>query len=497
MYLPWETSVWRGVSLLPHDNQCSHEGPIGNAVMEARAWHHFLVRGDVLPKNAILDALEDVGVSTYALDPNAPSGPGMLFFDEITQRLCDFLREVGCSGLQRVLAIALSRSALGDGGAWRLLQAGASDVFTWDHSVSPARAVAARFERWESVDRLVRSPLVQNNLVGHSPAWTSVLRQIVEVARFTDASILIMGETGTGKELVARLIHTLDPRPRKRDLIILDCTTIVAELAGSEFFGHERGAFTGAVAPRDGAFALADGGTLFLDEVGDLPVGLQAQLLRVVQERTYKRVGGNTWQHLDFRLVCATNNDLLQEVMRGKLRHDFYYRIASWTCRLPPLRERTEDILPLARHFMQRLQPNAKPPELDESVREYLLKREYPGNVRDLQQLVSRIMSRHVGPGPITVGDIPEEERPAAPPDLGDWYDTAFELAIRRALAQGLGLKEIGRAVTEAAIRIAVGDEAGNLRRAARKLGVTDRALQMRRAARRQNEEVHPLEHAN
>jgi transcriptional regulator with GAF, ATPase, and Fis domain len=465
--------------------------------MQTRAWHHFLVQGDVQRKSSIFNALEDVGISTHPLDPDAPLGPGMFFFDVITQCLCDLLREVSCGGVQRVLAIALSHSTLANGGSWRLLQAGASDVFTWDHSPSPAREVAARFERWESVDRLVRSPLVQNNLVGESPVWTSMLRQIVEVARFTDASITIMGETGTGKELVARLIHTLDPRPRKRDLIILDCTTIVPELAGSEFFGHERGAFTGAVGPREGAFALADGGTLFLDEVGDLPLGLQAQLLRVVQERSYKRVGGNTWQHTDFRLVCATNYDLVQEVAQGKFRHDFYYRIASWTCRLPPLRERPEDILPLVHHFMRQLQPNEEPPELDESVREYLLTRGYPGNVRDLKQLVSRIMYRHVGPGPITVGDIPVEERLTAPPEPGDWDDAAFEQAIRRALARGISLKEITRGVTETAIRIAVGDAQGNLRRAAFKLGVTDRALQMRRAARRRHEQRPEVESAN
>jgi transcriptional regulator with GAF, ATPase, and Fis domain len=464
--------------------------PFGDTLMTTRAWHHFLAYADVLPKSEILRALEDVGVSTYPLDLDAPSSPGMLVFDKITPQLCDLLREVSHSGLQRVLAIALSRSALVNDGAWRLLQAGASDVFSWDHSDSPTREVAARFERWASVDRLVCSPLVQNNLVGQSPVWTSVLRQIVEVARFTDASILITGETGTGKELVARLVHTLDPRSHQRDLVVLDCTTIVQELSGSEFFGHERGAFTGAVVPREGAFALADNGTLFLDEVGDLPAGLQAQLLRVVQEGTYKRVGGNTWQQTNFRLVCATNKELPQEVTKGKFRADLYYRIASWTCRLPSLRERVEDILPLARHFMRRLQADEEPPELDESVRAYLLKREYPGNVRDLRQVVSRIMYRHVGPGPITVGDILEEERPPLELGLGDWRDTSFEHAIRRALGMGIGLKEIGRAVTETAIRIAVGEEEGNLRRAAQKLGVTDRALQMRRAARRQHDHV-------
>lgn len=386
-----------------------------------------------------------------------------------------------------MLAIAVSPSVLAGGGAWNLLQAGASDVLVWDHSINFIRNVAERLKRWETIDQLVQSPLVSNNLVGHCSTWRSVLRQVVEVARFTDASILITGESGTGKELIARLIHTLDQRPKKRDLVILDCTTIVSELSGSEFFGHERGAFTGAVTQRDGAFALADGGTLFLDEVGELPLGLQAQLLRVIQERTYKRVGGNTWQHTNFRLVCATNKDLLEEVKQGKFRQDLYYRIASWTCKLPPLRERTEDIIPLVRHFIQQLRPNEELHEMDEAVRKYLLIREYPGNIRDLKQLVARIMYLWVG-GTITVGHIPKEERPAGEFGQSVWCDESFEQAVRRALSLSIQLKEIGRVAEDTAVRIAVSEENGNLQRAARKLGVTDRTLQLRRAAQRQQE---------
>jgi transcriptional regulator with GAF, ATPase, and Fis domain len=459
-------------------------------MIRTRAWHCFHGRSEIIPKHVILEALERAGVSMYEVDQGAPAGPGVLFFEEITSQLCDVLRELSGNGLRRVLALGLSRSTLAESGAWRLLQAGASDVFSWDHSANPAGEVAARLERWETVDRIVDSPVVSNNLVGQSSAWISVLRQVVQVARFTDASALIMGESGTGKELVARLIHTLDLRGHKPDLIVVDCTTVVPELSGSEFFGHERGAYTGAVAPRDGAFALADGGTLFLDEIGDLPISLQAQLLRVVQEGTYKRVGGNSWQRTNFRLLCATNKELREEVAHGRFRQDLYYRIATWTCRLPALRERMEDILPLAHHFMRRPGAAEDPPELDESVREYLLKREYPGNVRDLKQLVSRIMYRHAGPGPITAGDIPEEERPTVECGMGDWRDASFEHAIRRALELGVGLKELGRAVTDTAIRIVVSDEEGNLRRAAQKLGVTDRALQMRRAARRQHDHV-------
>lgn len=436
--------------------------------------------------NAILSALVHAGISTHACSSASSQGSGVLFFKEITPQLCEFLSEVSSRGLKRVLAISLSRTALIGGGSWKLLQHGASDVFAWEHSDDPAGEVAARFKRWESVDRIVRSPVVSDNLVGKSPEWVRVLRRVVEVAHFTDASVLITGESGTGKELVARLIHTLDTRPHKRDLVVLDCTTIVPELSGSEFFGHERGSFTGAIAAREGAFALADSGTLFLDEVGELPLPLQAELLRVVQEHTYKRVGSNNWQKTDFRLVCATNRDLLGEEANGWFRRDFYYRIAGWICHLPPLRQRAEDILPLVRHYLEKLRPD-DPPELDDTVREYLLKREYPGNVRELRQLVTRIVHHHVGPGPITVGDIPEDERPAPELMMGDWRDLHFDQAVRRALALGVGLKEIGRSAEDAAERIAIEDEQGNLQRAAFRLGVTDRALQMRRAARRQN----------
>jgi transcriptional regulator with GAF, ATPase, and Fis domain len=137
--------------------------------------------------------------------------------------------------------------------------------------------------------------------------------------------VLITGESGTGKELIARLIHALDSRVDKGDFVILDCTTVVPTLSGSEFFGHEKGAFTGAIAQRDGAFAMADGGTLFLDEIGELPLVLQAELLRVIEEGMYKRVGSNTWRKTSFRLLCATNRDLLQEESRGNFRKDLYY----------------------------------------------------------------------------------------------------------------------------------------------------------------------------
>lgn len=446
-------------------------------------WHCFL---GPKPHAPVLESLKHVGLRSHDYESFGRRGPGIVFFDETSPQLLDLLRETSWRGLERVLAIKLSSTAVEPAVIWSLLGAGAADVFAWDRCHAPAQEIASRFERWEKVDQIVRSPLVKDNLAGQSAAWIRSLRQIVEIAVFTDSSVLITGESGTGKELLAQLVHTLDTREDKKNLVVCDCTTIVPELSGSEFFGHERGAFTGAVTARKGAFALADRGTLFLDEVGELPLNLQAELLRVIQERTYKRVGGNSWQKTDFRLVCATNRNLFEEQSRDRFRRDLYYRIASWTCNLPRLSDRREDILVLAKHFIAQLRPD-DPPELDDAVRQYFLTREYPGNVRDLKQLVTRIIQHHVGPGAITAGDIPELERPCS----GDQYEhgsgAELELAVRTAIASGASLKEIEHAAGELAERIVIEEEQGNLQRAAARLKVTDRALQMRRAARRPN----------
>ncbi len=448
-------------------------------------WLHCWGVKDGGSRKAIEERLRVASIRVGALDARAPSGDGILYFSHFDDELCEFLREVSHNREQRVLAIPAADAVIDASSVWQLLRAGASDVLAWSSDI--AELIKARFERWQAVDELVQSEAVQSKLVGVSQVWRSVLRQVIEVTRFTPASVLLIGESGTGKELIARLIHELDPRAAGNEFVILDCATIVPELSGSEFFGHERGAFTGAVGARDGAFATADGGTLFLDEVGELPMPLQAQLLRVVQEGTYKRVGGNVWHRTEFRLVCATNKVLPQAIERGEFRSDLFYRIAGWVFRVPSLHERRDDILPLAQHFLRLFQPDNPRHEFDLPVREFLLSRSYPGNVRDLRQLIARISSRHVGPGPITVGDIPADERPEGGPTRGCWRDGDFERSIRQAVAMGVGLKEISQAAADTAMRIAVNSENGNLQLAARQLGVTDRALQMRRAARRKH----------
>jgi len=444
-------------------------------------WHCSGVAPDDPQVRRLTDELSAEGLTLqHARQPDL----GILLVDSLSDEVAAFLRETTLERDQRVLVVVLGDEADAVT-SWRLLAAGAGDVIAWSRSPQPAADVAARLRRWHAVHQLMASPVVANTLVGSAPAWHRVVRQLVEVAHFTSLSLLVTGESGTGKELVAQLVHALDPRPSKGDLVVLDCTTVVPSLSGSEFFGHERGAFTGAVAQRLGAFGAADGGTLFLDEVGELPLQLQAELLRVVQEGTYKRVGGNTWQRTSFRLICATNRDLAEEERRGAFRRDFYHRIAAWRCHLPSLRDRTRDILPLAEHFVRLQHSGDPPPAFDPAVSAFLTERTYPGNVRELRTFVERIAQRHVGQGPITVGDVPDDERPGDGDPGETWRSgRCFESGVLHALAAGASLKEIGDMARDTAIRLAVAQEGGSLQSASKVLSVSDRALQMRKAAR-------------
>ena len=452
--------------------------------MTNKIWVHCIGSEQEALSRNLAAALNRRGIEVEDLDPYTGLNYGVVLFNVFAPAVCELLGDLSRGCRERVLACC--PDDLAPDHARRLLQAGAADVLNCAGCRLPEDEIVARLLRWQEVDRWLTRPEVAGELVGDSPAWKSVLRQVVEVARYTDAPVLILGESGTGKEGLARLIHRLDARERKPDLVILDCSTIMPELSGSEFFGHERGAFTGAVAARDGAFALADQGTLFLDEVGELPLHLQTQLLRVIQEQTFKRVGGNAWQRAAFRLVSATNLDLWSVVQAGGFRADLFFRLAGFVCRLPPLRERPEDILPLARHFLSALRPGREPVDFDAAVAEYLVNRPYPGNVRDLRQVVARLLCRHAGKGPITVGCIPPDERAVWYANESPWYEGDFERAVRRAVMQGVGLKGVSREAEETAIRIAVTEAAGNLQQAAVRLGVTDRTLQLRRAARRQ-----------
>jgi formate hydrogenlyase transcriptional activator len=243
----------------------------------------------------------------------------------------------------------------------------------------------------------IRTEFNFEEIVGESPVLKKILQQLVETVAPTDSTILILGETGTGKELIARAIHNLSAR-RERTLVKVNCAAIPMGLLESELFGHERGAFTGAIAQRVGRFELAHRGTLFLDEVGDIPLELQPKLLRVLQEQEFERLGSARTIRVDVRLVTATNADLAQKVAENQFRSDLYYRINVFPIVIPPLRERREDIPLLVRYFAQKYARRMKRPIETIPVKAMTALTEYrwPGNVRELENFVERavILSR-------------------------------------------------------------------------------------------------------
>jgi formate hydrogenlyase transcriptional activator len=234
-------------------------------------------------------------------------------------------------------------------------------------------------------------------IVGESPALTAAL-QLVSVVAPTDSSVLILGETGTGKELVARAIHDLSAR-RERTFVKLNCAAIPLGLLESELFGHEKGAFTGAIAQKMGRFELANRGTLFLDEVGDIPLELQAKLLRVLQEQEFERLGSNRTHKVDVRLIAATHRDLSSMVKQSTFREDLYYRLKVFPISVPALRQRTEDIPKLVRHFTELYarRMNKRISEIPSETMDALVRYSWPGNVRELQNFIERavILSPH------------------------------------------------------------------------------------------------------
>jgi formate hydrogenlyase transcriptional activator len=242
---------------------------------------------------------------------------------------------------------------------------------------------------FRSVDQ-DRTPRRFEQIIGNSPALESVLEQVEQVAP-TDSTVLIQGETGTGKELIARAIHNLSARCG-RPFTKLNCAAIPFDLLESELFGHEKGAFTGAIAQKIGRFELADKGTLFLDEVGDIPPALQPKLLRVLQEQEFERLGSTRTHQVDVRLVAATNRNLIDMVKRNEFRSDLYYRLNVFPIPLPPLRERREDIPALVEHFVQAYARRmAKQIErITPETMSTLVSYQWPGNIRELQNFIER-----------------------------------------------------------------------------------------------------------
>ncbi|WP_250532352.1 sigma 54-interacting transcriptional regulator [Caballeronia sp. ATUFL_F1_KS39] len=341
--------------------------------------------------------------------------------------------------------------------------------------------VALRLNRLAETEGILASDWLRKRAVGNSSVWRKTLRAITEVGRFGSGACLLLGESGCGKELLARLIHDLDRERRGGPFVVVDCTTLNPELSGSELFGHVKGAFTHALTARDGAVALADHGTLFLDEVGELELPLQARLLRVIQEHMYKRVGEDHWRRSDFRLVCATNRNLETDVNSGRFRADLYFRIAQWMVRAPTLAERRDDIPLLVRHFLAEQSDSA--PEVMPEVMHRLVDSEYRGNVRELRNVVLRMADRQRGYRVLSTGCLDEPDFDVLAPDGAHNWEQVFARAVESALDAGLGLKNIGQLAESLAVQAAA-RRAGSTGRTAELLQITPRALQLRRQGR-------------
>jgi len=310
-------------------------------------------------------------------------------------------------------------------------------------------------------------------IVGEHASIRQVSQQIQKVAA-TDSTVLLLGESGTGKELFARAIHHLSPR-REQPFVAVNCAAIPEGLVENELFGHERGAFTGAGARKIGKLDLAHRGTLFLDEIGELPLAIQAKLLRVLEERCFDRVGGTQPIEVDVRIVVATNRNLQKSIEEKLFREDLYFRIAAVPLTIPPLRERGDDVLLLANHFLEKFSREfAKPGlELSSQARERLLHYRWPGNVRELQNALERAVILADG---ISI-DAASLQLPVAPPNaerlLGGMLPENFnwEGSLEEVTDRAVG--HIERVLLENALR----ESKWNKTRAAEKLGVTPKTL--------------------
>ena len=307
-------------------------------------------------------------------------------------------------------------------------------------------------------------------LIGASPAMQKIYKLVGQVAR-SDAAVLLIGESGTGKELVARAIYANSSRAA-RPYVAINCAAIPDALLESELFGHERGAFTGALGQRIGKFERADGGTIFLDEIGDMPLALQAKLLRVLQNGEFQRVGGDQTLRTQVRVIAATNRDLAIMVKEKSFREDLFYRINVVQIQLPPLRDRPEDVLPLAEYFLKRAEKE-RGLKFSAASKKALQGWSWPGNVRELENVVSRAVVCAAAES-IEPGDLPPEilGQVIGGVTRGDWWKKVEEVA-----GKGGDLLAAGEKLL---VERALNEAGGNVKRASEILGVTRAALRTR-----------------
>ncbi|ROR03169.1 sigma-54-dependent transcriptional regulator [Desulfosoma caldarium] len=400
-----------------------------------------------------LDILSRDTVDLLITDIRMEGMDGLSLLQEVKER------EPGCPVIF-ITAYATVESAV------EALRLGASDYVVKPYEekdllLAVERALGVRRLLQENIRlRHALSAGAVEDAVFASPAMKNVQRTALKVAA-SDATVLITGESGVGKEVIARLIHQASPRHKSR-FVAVNCAAVTPSLVESELFGHERGAFTGADRRREGKLEFANGGTLFLDEVGDLPLEVQAKLLRALQERRVQRIGGNQDIAVDVRVLCATNMDLEHAVAEGRFRKDLYYRLAVFPLHVPPLRERPEDILPLVVHFIQRYtrKPCAPTEAATPAALRLLKDYAWPGNVRELANVVERVMILRGGTPPITTDDLaflrPEKPRR----DVTDLVEFPPE---------GLDFDALMRRV----VQLALDRAGGNQSRAARLLRLT------------------------
>lgn len=357
-------------------------------------------------------------------------------------------------------------------------------------SESPYSKLNNVVSRLNQIGEVMNSPYVKENIIGSGYSWHVFLFDVIEAGLFCSSPILLTGGSGTGKELAAGLINLVQKQKKiSKGMIVVDCTTLQKDLAGSELFGHEKGSFTNAISAREGAVELADKGTLYLDEIGELPMEMQNILLRVLQEGTYKRVGGSFYRRSVFRLISATNRHLIDEVNNGGFREDLYYRISGSVLKTPLLCERKEDIPELAQYFFikyfrnEDLSETIETPEkvfFESEAINFLKRREYRGNVRELEQLISRVAYKYTG-GNITLQDILNAEHENIYINIQLQESTTFDGRIRDELCSGASLQQIKDLAVNTAINEAIAASGGVIKEAAAKLGVTERAIHHRR----------------
>ena len=321
------------------------------------------------------------------------------------------------------------------------------------------------------LDDELKKKLHFGRIVGHSPKMKKILEMVMQVAK-TRTNVLITGESGTGKELIARSIHDLSDR-KDLPFVVVNCGGIPETLIESEFFGHKKGAFTGATADKKGLFEIAHNGTIFLDEIGELPMGLQVKLLRAVQERVFKAVGGTTDIQVNIRIISATNKKLEKEVIEGNFREDLFYRLNVIELKLPPLRERKDDLRALAQHFVEKYskEMNKDVVKISSYAIDLLSKYEFPGNIRELENLIERSVA-------LSTTNIILPESLSIATHKRRWIEGVegkrFDLDD---VEHGVSLDDILEDIERAYFKKALAFSKGHKKEAARLLGLTFRSF--------------------